>query len=202
MAGSTSREELVAAARAHLDEHGLEGLTLRQVARRAGVSHSAPLRHFPSLASLCSAVAAQGFDGLYDEVAAGMDEAGDDPLARLRAAGQAYVRFAVANPGPFSLMFRPDRCDPADPQLQASGQAAFAQILFACSEAQGAGWRPDDPTAELAGVVWATVHGVATLSLHGSLPHAVGGNGGDPDLTHLVALAQDLLGHDPDRRPT
>jgi hypothetical protein len=96
-------------------------------------------------------------------------------------------------------MFRPDRCDPTDPQLQASGQAAFAQILFACSEAQGAGWHPDRATADLAGVVWASVHGFATLSIQGSLAHAVGGNGGDPDLTHLVALAQDLLGPEPTR---
>jgi hypothetical protein len=110
------------------------------------------------------------------------------------------VRFALANPGPFSLMFRPDRCDGDDPQLQVAGQAAFAQILFACSEAQGAGWHPDTATAELAGVVWATVHGLATLSAQGSLGHAVGGNGGDPDLTHLVDLAQDLLGHEPIRR--
>jgi hypothetical protein len=104
------------------------------------------------------------------------------------------VRFAVANPGPFSLMFRPDRCDTADPELQASSQAAFAQILFATSEAQATGWRADEHTADVAAVVWATVHGLASLSLQGSLPRAVAAHGGDPDLAHLLDLAQDALG--------
>jgi len=201
VAGSTSREELVAAARAHLDEHGLEGLTLRQVARRAGVSHGAPLRHFPSLAALCSAVAAEAFENLYAEVGRAMDAVGDEALARLRAAGQAYVRFALANPGPFQLMFRPDRCDPEDAALRAAGGAAFAQILFATSEAQAAGWRADDPTAEVTAVVWATAHGLATLTLQGSLPVTVAAHGGEPDLFHLLDLAQDALGTIPGRTP-
>lgn len=192
--GATTREALIETARAHLDEHGLEGLTLRGIARQAGVSHGAPLRHFPSLASLCSAVAALGFRGLYDEVAARADAAGADPRERLRAGCQAYVAYALANPGPFSLMFRPDRCDTADPELAAAGQAAFAQLLFNVAAAQAAGWRAEDHTAELAGVVWATVHGLASLSVQGSLPGAVGLNGGDADLSHLTDLAQDLLG--------
>ncbi len=181
-------------ARRYLDEQGLEGLTLREVARRAGVSHGAPLRHFPSLAALCSVVAAQGFRELYDEVATAMDGAGDEPLARLRAAGHGYVRFAVANPGPFSLLFRPDRCDWTDAELMAAGEAAFTQIVAAVAGAQGAGWRPDDHPAELAGVVWATLHGLASLTLQTSLPHTVAAHGGDADLTHLTDLAQDLLG--------
>ena len=202
MAGSTSREQLVAAARAHLDEHGVEGLTLRQVARRAGVSHGAPLRHFPSLAALCSAVAAEAFDGLYAEVAAAMDEVdGDDARARLRAAGRGYLRFAMGNPGPFTLMFRRDLCDVEDPHLVAASGAAFAQILFATSEAQATGWRSDDPTAEAAAVIWAQVHGLATLTLLGTLPAAVAANGGDPDLCHLFDLAQEALGADPGRTP-
>jgi AcrR family transcriptional regulator len=184
----------VATARAYLDEHGLEGLTLREVARRAGVSHGAPLRHFDSLASLCSAVAAEAFEGLYAAVAEYADAAGDDPRERLRAGGRAYVHFATANPGPFSLMFRPDRCDTGDPALQAAGQAAFAQLLFNVSAAQGAGWNADLDTAELAGIMWATVHGLASLSVQGSLVGAVAVNGGDGDLDHLVSLAQDLLG--------
>ena len=100
VAGTTSRELLVDTARAHLDEHGLEGLTLREIARRAGVSHGAPLRHFASLAALCSAVATQGFRQLYADIAEAMEAAGPDGRDRLCASGQAYVRFAVANPGP------------------------------------------------------------------------------------------------------
>jgi hypothetical protein len=124
-----------------------------------------------------------------------MAGAGDDPHARLRASGLAYTRFAVANPGPYNLMFRPDRCDPADPDLKAASYAAFDQLLAAVRDAQGAGWRADDDTAELAGVIWASVHGIASLTIQGSLPTVVARNGGDTDLTHLVDLIQDLLGN-------
>jgi AcrR family transcriptional regulator len=192
--GTTTRARLVATARAYLDENGLEGLTLREIARRAGVSHGAPLRHFDSLAALCSAVAAQGFGDLHEEVAAAMAVGPDDPSARLRAAGHGYVRFAVANPGPYSLMFRADRNDMSDPELAAASTAAFAQLLTAVAAAQAQGWRPDAHTADLAGVIWATVHGLATLTIQGALPGVVAHNGGDPDLTHLTSLAQDLLG--------
>jgi AcrR family transcriptional regulator len=193
MAGATSRELLVDTARSYLDEHGLEGLTLREIARRAGVSHGAPLRHFDSLAALCSVVATEAFHGLYAEVAAAMEAVGDAPRTRLQAAGQGYVRFAVANPGPYSLMFRPDRCDPTDTDLQAAGQAAFAQLLFAVSEAQAAGWRPDDHTADLAALVWSGVHGVASLTILGALERTVTPSGGNADLTHLIDLNQHLL---------
>ncbi|MET0149019.1 MAG: TetR/AcrR family transcriptional regulator [Acidimicrobiales bacterium] len=197
MAGATSPDLLVDTARAYLDERGLEGLTLREIARRAGVSHGAPLRHFPSLAALCSAVATQGFRQLYTDIAEAMEAAGPDGRDRLGASGQAYVRFAVANPGAYSLMFRPDRCDPTDPDLQAAEQAAFAQLLYAVAEAQGAGWRADVATADLAAVVWAGVHGVAGLTILGALDRSVTPAGGDADRVHLTALIQDLMGLTP-----
>ena len=108
----------MATARTYLDEYGLEGLTLREIARRAGVSHGAPLRHFDSLAALCSVVATEAFEGLYGAVADAMATAGDEPRTRLQAAGHAYVRFAVANPGAYSLMFRPDRSPTCRPQAR------------------------------------------------------------------------------------
>ncbi|MER3452961.1 MAG: TetR/AcrR family transcriptional regulator, partial [Acidimicrobiia bacterium] len=108
MAGTT-REQLLAAARAHLDEHGLEGLTLRAIARRAGLSHGAPLRHFPGVAHLLAAVAARGFRELHATVAAAVGAAGGDAADRLAAAALGYVRFALANPGVFELMFRHER---------------------------------------------------------------------------------------------
>lgn len=191
-----TRDVLVRTARAYLDEHGLEGLTLREIARRADVSHGAPLRHFPSLVALCSVVATQGFRELHAEVAARLDAVGPeaDARERLRAAGHGYLAFATTNPGPYSLMFRPDRCDRDDPEFQASGYAAFTQLLDAVAAAQDEGWHPENATADLAGVVWAIVHGLATLSAQGSLPSVVALHGGNPDLTHLVDLAQDLLG--------
>ena len=102
-----TRDRLVDTARAYLDAEGVDGIGLREIARRAGVSHGAPLRHFPTLGALLAAVAAEGFRDLYASVdAAVRTRADDDPLARLKAAAHGYVDFARAHPGVFALMFR------------------------------------------------------------------------------------------------
>jgi AcrR family transcriptional regulator len=167
-----TRQELVAAARAHLDTHGLDGLTLRQVARAVQMSHGAPLRHFSGLSSMLSAVTADAFDELVATVSQHVDTAGADPLRRLRAAGQGYVEFAIANPGPYELMFRPERLDRTDTDYLRASLAAFGQLAALTSEAQAAGWRTDLDTAVLTGVLWAGVHGIASLWIQGSLPIA------------------------------
>ena len=158
-------------ARAYLDTEGVEGIGLREIARRAGVSHGAPQRHFPTLGALLAAVAAEGFRDLYASVDAAVRTraAGDDPLARLRAAAHGYVDFARANPGVFSLMFRRDLCDVGNPDYLTAGGIAFGQLVALVADAQACGLRPDVPAPELAGVVWATVHGLASLHLHDAL---------------------------------
>src|SRR5207248_9236111 len=103
----STRDRLVDTARAYLDAEGVDGIGLREIARRAGVSHGAPLRHFPTLASLLAAVAAEGFRDLHASVDGAVHtRAGDDPRARLKAAAHGYVDFARAHPGVFALMFR------------------------------------------------------------------------------------------------
>ncbi len=167
-----TRQELVAAARAHLDTHGLDGLTLRQVARDVQMSHGAPLRHFSGLSSMLSAVTAEAFDELVATVSQHVDAAEADPLQRLRAAGQGYVEFAIANPGPYELMFRPERLDRTDTDYLRASLAAFDQLATLTSDAQAAGWRTGVDTAVLTGVLWAGVHGIASLWIQGSLPIA------------------------------
>jgi AcrR family transcriptional regulator len=167
-----TRQELVAAARAHLDTHGLDGLTLRQVARAVQMSHGAPLRHFSGLSSMLSAVTADAFDELITTVSQHVDAAGADPLRRLKAAGQGYVEFAIANPGPYELMFRPERLDRTDTDYLRASLAAFDQLARLTSDAQAAGWREGVDTAVLTGVLWAGVHGIASLWIQGSLPIA------------------------------
>ncbi len=170
-AGISTRDRLVDTARAYLDAEGVDGIGLREIARRAGVSHGAPLRHFPTLGALLAAVAAEGFRDLHASVDAAVRAraADDDALGRLRAAAHGYVDFARANPGVFSLMFRSDLCDVADPDYATAGGVAFGQLVALVADAQARGLRPDVPPAELAGVVWATVHGLASLHLHGAL---------------------------------
>jgi AcrR family transcriptional regulator len=186
-----TRQELVAAARAHLDTHGLDGLTLRQVARAVQMSHGAPLRHFSGLSSMLSAVTADAFDELVATVSQHVDTAGADPLRRLRAAGQGYVDFAVANPGPYELMFRPERLDRTDADYLRASLAAFEQLAALTSEAQAAGWRTGVDTSVLTGVLWAGVHGIASLWIQGSLPIAT--NTTDRD-QFLAVFQIDLAG--------
>jgi AcrR family transcriptional regulator len=182
-AGLSPRERLLQAARDVVAADGLEGLTLRAIARRAGVSHGAPLRHFPTLASLLAAVAADGFSRLMtaidDDVAAAERSSADvgdvlDPPQRLAVAGRAYIAFARAEPGIYAVMFRPDRVDVFDAGYVSRGGAAFRQLVALVEGAQADGWRPDDRPEELAAVLWAQVHGVADLTLHGAFPAVVG----------------------------
>lgn len=190
------RDKLLAAARHVLAERGIEGLTLRSIAREAGVSHGAPLRHFPSLAALLAALSAQGFHDLmaavdrFVESAEGRtDEEGtertDDAMTQLARAGAGYISFAISDPGVFGVMFRSELCDTSDPDYQRAGAASFNQLVQLVRAAQAQGWRPGVPTDQLAAVLWAKVHGLAQLWQHGALQAVVGPEG----LDQLVDLA-------------
>jgi AcrR family transcriptional regulator len=194
-ASPSPRDRLVDTARAYLDVEGVDGIGLREIARRAGVSHGAPLRHFPTLGALLAAVAADGFRDLYASVDGAVRAADGDALARLGAAAHGYVDFARTNPGVFALMFRRDLCDVTDPDYLTTGGMAFGQLVGLVADAQACGLRPDVPAPELAGVVWATVHGLASLHLHDALVPTTG----QSDLDVLVDLATSLLIPTPSR---
>jgi AcrR family transcriptional regulator len=176
--GSTSRERLLEAAREVVARDGLEGLTLRAIARHAGVSHGAPLRHFPSLAALLAACSARGFEQLVAAVDAAVEArdqpaAPQDPRSRLARAARGYVQFALAEPGVFSVMFRRELVDVRDAGYRAAGQASFEQLVGLVAAAQAEGWHAEVPASTLAAVLWARVHGLAELWLHGSLQSVV-----------------------------
>jgi AcrR family transcriptional regulator len=197
-----TRERLVRAARAHLDERGLDGLSLRAIARRSGVSHGAPLRHFAGVDHLLAAAAAQGFRELHAAVDAASREATGGATDRLTGAARGYVRFATANPGVFELMFRHERQAAQDPELLEAGAAAFLQLIGLVADAQAAGWRADEPTGEVAAVVWATVHGLVSLWIPGSLQGAVALAGITADLDRIVDLATRIVMDVPGRPTT
>jgi AcrR family transcriptional regulator len=193
----STRERLLQAAREVVDRDGLEGLTLRAIARHAGVSHGAPLRHFPSLAKLLAAVGAAGFarlvttidDGLAAAEAASRDRRGSGltPTERIAVAGEAYIDFALAEPGVFAVTFRPERVDVTDPDYQTQGYRSFRQLVDLVTAAQSGGWHPDEPADVLAAVLWAHVHGLAELRLHGAL-------GGVVDADRLAGLHRTSAG--------
>jgi len=147
------RNALRDAARALLEEEGLSGLSLRAVARRAGVSHAAPYRHFPNHEALLVELAVEGFTELKADVVAAANAPGskDDRIARVAA---AYMRFVARRPALTRLMFG----------QQLPNRDSFAPL----SDAAGAigaeiGTALDDSPLGLA--VWAAVHGLAMLTL-------------------------------------
>jgi AcrR family transcriptional regulator len=187
------RQRLIRTALDLLAEQGLEGMTLRNIARRAGVSHSAPLRHFTSLADLLAEVAAHGFRTLSEaiEKSAAQLAPGVGPLARLRAGSRAYVACAVANPALFALMFRPELLDAANESYSRDGGAAFERVVVQVRAAQDAGWHPRRDTRVLAGTVWAALHGLATLWAQGALSGPVPGASLEDALNTALELVMD-----------
>ena len=189
MSAVPPRARLLAAARQVVARDGLAGLTLRAIAREAGVSHGAPLRHFPTLASLLSALSAEGFGELVAAVAAAVDGV-EGPRDRLAVAGHGYVRFALAEPGVYTIMFRADVVDTGDPAYVAAGLASFEQLAGLVAAAQADGWHPGEPRDRLTVVLWANVHGLADLWLHGA-PQGILGDDEDA-LADLLRLSTGL----------
>ena len=159
------RRALLEAAIAILHEEGASALTLRSVARRAGVSHAAPKNHFADLAALLQAVAVVGFEALT----AAMRQAKareTDPLAEVLAIGDAYVRFALGSVGHFRAMFHPALGDraPGSPLDEAS-RVTFDVLVSSIGAAQAVNVVRAGDTQELSLAAWSLVHGLSTLAV-------------------------------------
>ncbi len=158
------REALIAAAREVIANGGPQSLSLRAVARRAGVSTAAPYRHFSSRNGLLAAVAQEGFETLSGEIRAATGAHPDDPVARLREAGVAYVCFANRNPAHYQVMFTAGLVDATEePAYRAAAAGAFGLLLEAIEECQTAKLIRDEDPKRLALVAWSGVHGLASL---------------------------------------
>ena len=160
--GDLRRTALAATVEALEEGGGPAALSMRDVARRAGVSHAAFSHHFGGKRGLLTALAAEGYDLLADALSA----AGGD----LIEAGVAYVRFAVGHRAHFEVMFSPALFDPDVPELAASEQRAGRALTEALSTSA-------NETTELA--AWSIVHGFASLWLAGSVPHDPADDAGD-----------------------
>ncbi|ATB50286.1 TetR/AcrR family transcriptional regulator [Corallococcus macrosporus] len=148
---------------AAIQEGGPTGLSLRELARRAGVSHAALTHHFADKAGLLTALAEEGYTLLADELAAERERSGD--FVEL---GVAYVRFAIKHRAHFEVMHRPDlynRDDSALAAAQARAEAALHQGL-----SMQAGGRPGKDVRLAALAAWSLVHGFASLWLNGMVP--------------------------------
>ena len=192
-------ERLLQVAQDLLAEEGLEALTLRHIARRAGVSHGAPLRHFRGRADLLSEVAARGFALLSEalEKSAAPLPPGAGAGERLRAGARAYVECAVSRPALFELMFRPELLDAENARYREHATGAFEQLLARVRAAQLEGWHPDRDTRLLAGAAWSAVHGLASLWVQGAFRGPVPG----VSLDRAIDTVLDLLGGAPPAGP-
>ena len=162
------REALLEAAIRLIAEVGPTAFTLREVARRAGVSHNAPYRHFRDRDDLIEVVAAQGFHELTQAM---VDAAAakTDALERLKSAGLGYVTFALRRPEHFTVMFdapMSERKHPDSPE----GKLAFSTLLSFVKDCQDAGRLPAGDLHQMALLAWTMVHGIAKLASTGRLP--------------------------------
>jgi AcrR family transcriptional regulator len=161
------RRAVLAAAVAAIPEVGPAGLSLRDLARRAGVSHAAPAHHFGDKAGLLTAVAVEGYELLAEALTTAQRRT-DDFLEL----GVAYVRFAVEHRAHFEVMFRPDLYHRDDPDLLVAQERAGA-ALYAGAGSVPTGQRGED--VRVAGVAaWSLVHGFASLWLTGAVPADLG----------------------------
>jgi len=142
--------------------------TLREIARRANVSHSAPYRHFPDKAALLHELALIGFDRLRDELAAAIDSTRDAP-AVLRALAYAHLAFGQRNPDLYRLMFAADAGEPTDIHRDPRTQAPFLLVVDLLERGQQAGSiRPRSALGQ-ATACWAHLHGLTMLAIDGRL---------------------------------
>lgn len=179
------REALLKAARQVLLETGVDGLSLRKVAKLAGVSATAPYSHFRDKQALLAELATEGFEELAETMetcAAGQKESSQDHLVGL---AQGYISFATGAPALFQLMFGPAVGDLlGSPSLVTAGSRAYQLMETAVAEQVSA--EPQVPVA--AAGAWSLVHGLATLLIDGRLQ--AGSHGLPPQQTLVEAICQ------------
>ena len=168
------RRALLDEALATIRAEGVGALTLREIGARLGVSRTALYRHFADKQALLAAVATEGFRTLRQQLLAAWEQGGRGPAA-FTSMGEIYVRFAVANPSHYRVMFG-GFVDPkaSEPDLAAEAAGAFQALVDALAALQRDRLvRGDDPE-QMARFVWAVVHGIAMLGIDGRLREAGG----------------------------
>ena len=157
-----------------ITERGPAGFSLREVARRADVSHAAPAHHFGDVTGLLTSVAIEAFDHLDAEMGTADDVA--DPVERLVAVGRAYVRIAHRHPGHCAVVFRSDIIDVADERYVDGGQRAYSHVHGAVA-ALADELAPDLDVDLAARLCWATMQGL--VELHSAMANRAAVHGED-----------------------
>ena len=157
-----------------LSKDGVGGLSLRKVAKKSGVSHSAPYAHFADKQALIAAISTEGFKQLYTELDAAVSPYSSDPRQQLIEGAWAYAQFAINNTDTFNIMFsgvlEKEKDYPAFVEISRKTFERVVEIIKAC---QGAGVLRPSPPELMAVSVWGQVHGIISLALEGQISHTV-----------------------------
>jgi AcrR family transcriptional regulator len=198
------RRALLEAARQLAEECGIDSFTLREVARRARVSHAAPYHHFADKTALVEALAIETYKRLAQVLQRACDRKGGNALDRLGAIGIAYVEFAVEHPAEFRLLTRFEVCPPpsntqligtfALPPLEEAANEAYNVLIGAIQAGQEAKLITEGDLESLALTCWSSVHGLAVLLLDGLIGKSAHAHMGVSELAGIVVetLAQGL----------
>jgi AcrR family transcriptional regulator len=187
------RRALLDAALAVIADKGVEGLSLREVSSRVGVSHTAPYHHFADKTALVHALAHEGMALMDERMAAAEREAGDDPKKRLLGIGMAYVTFAVERPDYYAAFNAPEVNNPeaqveSEQPDEAQGNT-WQRLLDAIIACQQAGELPQGDPVVLGVYLWSLVHGLAELWRSGPLSLMPQAADGLEPLAHQVLSA-------------
>jgi len=180
MTGADLEARLVSAGVTLLAEAGTDAVTLREIARRAGVSHGAPRRYFPTHQALLAAIAREGYRSLGALVAETIGDPAAEPRAALIEMGRRYVAFAGDSPGMFALMFRHDLLRGNNIGLREESTPLFGVLVALLTRARLA-----EPTTRAA-ALWAALHGIAQLWHWGTLRVVTGFDSPEPLLAATV----------------
>jgi AcrR family transcriptional regulator len=186
------RAALLEAAEAELEAQGVEGFSLRGVAKRAGVSHAAPAHHFRDANGLLTGLAAEGYRRFVAAQEARQKNAPPDGMSQLVAAGMGYIDFAMAHPALFRLMFSSDRPDHEAPELAAAGAEAFERLIRAIRQVRGVDPSKDKKAMLSVMAAWAIAHGLADLLVAGRMKYLLTLRKSERDAALAQLLRQSL----------
>jgi len=180
------KRALLDTAREMLQEDAGWQFTLREVARRAGVSHAAPYKHFADRGALLAEVATNGFLTLQAAMRSAAERHTESCRATLQAIGLAFIDFGLANSSLYRLMYSAEIDKSAYPQLEQAALGTFDALLSVLEQGQKSGGLRPGPVRGQAAACWALVHGLTTLQIDGQLTQDKVGN-------KPVAVALDTL---------
>lgn len=161
------RQALLDASVQLIAEGGVQALSLRGAARKAGVSSGAPYHHFKNRTELLNSIATEGFALLAQAMDRLLEDA-SDPAEKLSCCGIAYVEFARAHPAHYKVMFRPELARPSE-EGPSPGEEVFRRLVASVIEAQEAGVAPSGDPEKLVLTSWSVAHGLASLMVDGPL---------------------------------